>query len=91
PQPLRTALAIDKLAALQPVPEATESNVQNSTGQAIRHSQQATGANALAGQAALLPGTSTQESLSAVARAILAVMDGTEAQPVRSAGPLLAA
>ncbi|KAI3596064.1 hypothetical protein D8I24_7719 (plasmid) [Cupriavidus necator H850] len=91
PQPLRTALAIDKLAALQPVPEATESNVQNSTGQAIRNSQQATGPNALAGQATLLPGTSTQESLSAAARAILAVMDGTEAQPVRSAAPLLAA
>jgi hypothetical protein len=91
PQPLRTALAIDKLAALQPVPEATESNVQNSTGQAIRHSQQATGANAVAGQAMPLPGTSTQESLSAAARAILAVMDANEAQPVRSANPLLAA
>ncbi|WP_432262680.1 flagellar hook-length control protein FliK [Cupriavidus sp. TMH.W2] len=91
PQSLRTAIAIDKLAALQPVPEATEANVQNSTGQAIRHSQNATGPGVAAGQATLLPGTSTQESLSAAARAILAVMDGTEAQPVRGAGPLLAA
>lgn len=91
PQSLRTAIAIDKLAALQPVPEAAESNVQNSTGQAIRHSQDATGPNAVAGQATLPPGTSTQESLSTAARAILAVMDSTEAQPVRSAGPLLAA
>ncbi|AQV98922.1 flagellar hook-length control protein FliK [Cupriavidus necator] len=91
PQSLRTAIAIDKLAALQPVLEATESNVQNSTGQAIRHSQNATGPNAVAGQATVLPGTSTQESLSTAARAILALMDGTEAQPVRGAGPLLAA
>ncbi|UIF91466.1 flagellar hook-length control protein FliK [Cupriavidus sp. UYPR2.512] len=91
PQSLRTALAIDKMAALQPVPEATESNVQNSTGQAIRQSPLATGPNAVAGQATLLPGASTQESLSAAARAILTVMDGTEALPVRGAGPLLAA
>lgn len=90
PQQLRTPLAIDKLAALQPVPEATESNVQNSTGQAIRNSQQATGPNGVPGQAALLPGASTRESLSFAARAILAVMEGNEAQPVRPAGPLLA-
>lgn len=89
PQQLRTALVIDKLAALQPVPEATESNVQNSTGQAIRHSQQAAGTNGVSGQAGLLPGTSTRESLSAAARAILAVMDGTEAEPVRPAAALL--
>ncbi|MFS8977067.1 flagellar hook-length control protein FliK [Cupriavidus necator] len=90
PQQLRTALVIDKLATLPPVPAATESNVQNSTGQAIRNSQQAGGANGVPAQSALLPGTSTRESVSAAARVILAVMDGTEAQPVRSAGPLLA-
>lgn len=89
PQQLRTALVIDKLATLPPVPAATESNVQNSTGQAIRNSQQAGGANGVPAQSALLPGTSTRESLSAAARVILAVMDSTEAQPVRSAGPLL--
>ncbi|MDQ0139942.1 flagellar hook-length control protein FliK [Cupriavidus necator] len=91
PQSLRTAIAIDQVSALQPVPEATESNVRNATGQAVRHSALAAGASGASGQAALLPGASTQESLSAAARAILAVMDGTEAQPVRSAGPLLAA
>ncbi|MCO4861161.1 flagellar hook-length control protein FliK [Cupriavidus sp. WGlv3] len=91
PQTLRTAIALDQVAALQPVAEATESNVQNATGQAIRHSALASGPNALAGQGALLPGASTQESLSAAARAILAVLDGAEAQPVRSAASLLPA
>ncbi|BDB28474.1 flagellar hook-length control protein FliK [Cupriavidus sp. P-10] len=89
PQLLRPTLAIDKLAALQPVLEATESSVQNSTGQAIRNSQQAAGANGLLAQAALLPGTSTRESLSSAARAILAVMEGAEPQPVKPGSPLL--
>ncbi|SOY59390.1 flagellar hook-length control protein FliK [Cupriavidus taiwanensis] len=91
PQALRTAIAVDQVAALQPVAEATESNVQNTTGQAIRHSALASGPNAMPGQGALLPGASTQESLSAAARAILAVMDGAEAQLVRSKGSLLPA
>ncbi|RAS05824.1 flagellar hook-length control protein FliK [Cupriavidus alkaliphilus] len=91
PQALRTGIAVDQVAALQPVAEATESNVQNATGQAIRHSALASGPNAMAGQGALLPGASTQESLSAAARAILAVMDGAEAQPVRSNASLLPA
>ncbi|NUO88328.1 MAG: flagellar hook-length control protein FliK [Cupriavidus sp.] len=91
PQTLRTAIALDQVAALQPVAEATESNVQNATGQAIRHSALASGPNAMAGQGALLPGASTQESLSAAARAILAVMDGAEAQPVRGTASLLPA
>lgn len=91
PQSLRTAIAVDKLAALQPVPEATESNVQNSTGQAIRHSRHAGDANGMPAQAALLPGTSTRESLSHAARAILAVMAGAEPQPVKPGTPLLPA
>ncbi|MBP0619899.1 flagellar hook-length control protein FliK [Cupriavidus consociatus] len=91
PQLLRPALAIDKLAALQPVLEATEANVQNSTGQAIRHSQQAAGANAMPAQGALLPGTSTRESLSSAARAILAVMESAGPQPVKPGTPLLPA
>ncbi|SOZ39515.1 flagellar hook-length control protein FliK [Cupriavidus neocaledonicus] len=91
PQTLRTAIAIDQVAALQPVAEATESNVQNTTGQAIRHSALAGGPNAITGQGALLPGASTQESLSAAARAILAVMDGAEARPVRGNASLLPA
>jgi hypothetical protein len=91
PQSLRTAIAVDKLAALQPVPAATESNVRNSTGQAIRHSQHAGGANGMPAQAALLPGTSTRESLSSAARAILAVMEGAEPQPVKPGTPLLPA
>ncbi|SOZ18720.1 Flagellar hook-length control protein FliK [Cupriavidus taiwanensis] len=91
PQALRTAIAVDQVAALQPVAEATESNVHNASGQAIRHSALASGPNAMAGQGALLPGASTQESLSAAARAILAVMDGAEAQPVRSNASLLPA
>ncbi|MBP0636498.1 flagellar hook-length control protein FliK [Cupriavidus sp. AcVe19-6a] len=91
PQSLRTAIAVDKLAALQPVPEATASNVQNSTGQAIRHSQQAAGVNGMPAQAALLPGTSTRESLSATARAILAVMESAGPQPVKPGTPLLPA
>ncbi|TDF64263.1 flagellar hook-length control protein FliK [Cupriavidus sp. L7L] len=89
PQLLRPALAIDRLAALQPVSETTESSVQNSTGQAIRNSQQAAGANGLPGQASLLPGTSTRESLSSAARAILAVMEGAEPLPVKPGSPLL--
>lgn len=91
PQALRTAIAVDQVTALQPVAEATESNVQNATGQAIRHSALASGSNAVAGQGALLPGASTQESLSAAARAILAVMDGAEAEPVRGNASLLSA
>lgn len=89
-QALRPALAIDKLAALLPVPETTESSVRNSTGQAVRNSQHAGPAGA-ACQGALVPGTSTRESLSVAARAILAVMDGTENGPVQRASPLLGA
>ncbi|SOY68078.1 flagellar hook-length control protein FliK [Cupriavidus taiwanensis] len=88
-QALRPALAIDKLAALLPVPETTESGVQNSTGQAVRNSQHASGPAGAAGPSAVLAGTSTRESLSAAARAILAVMDGTENGPVQRASPLL--
>ncbi|CAG9178899.1 flagellar hook-length control protein FliK [Cupriavidus pinatubonensis] len=92
PQQLRTGLStLDKVALLQPVLDASESGVQNSTDQAIRNSQAARAANGQPGQATLLPGASTRESLSFAARAILTLMDGTPAQPLRSAGPLLPA
>jgi hypothetical protein len=92
PQQLRTGLStLDKVALLQPVLDASESGVQNSTDQAIRNSQAASAANGQAGPGTLLPGTSTRESLSFAARAILTLMDGTPAQPLRSAGPLLPA
>ncbi|CAG2135060.1 flagellar hook-length control protein FliK [Cupriavidus numazuensis] len=92
PQQLRTGLStLDKVALLQPVLDASESGVQNSTDQAIRNSQATRAANGQPGQATLLPGASTRESLSFAARAILTLMDGTPAQPLRSAGPLLPA
>ncbi len=92
PQQLRTGLSsLDKVALLQPVLDASEAGVQNSTDQAIRNSQAARTANGQPGQATLLPGGSTRESLSFAARAILTLMDGTPPAPLRSAGPLLPA
>lgn len=89
-QALRAGITtLDKVAILQPVLDASESGVQNSTDQAIRNSQAARAANGPAGPGMLPPGTSTRESLSFAARAILTLMDGTPAQPLRSAGPLL--
>lgn len=91
-QPPRAGITTpDKVAILQPVLDASESGVQNSTDQAIRNSQAARAANGQTGPGTLPPGTSTRESLSFAARAILTLMDGTPAQPLRSAGPLLPA
>ncbi len=70
PQQLRTGLStLDKVALLQPVLDASEAGVQNSTDEAIRNSQAARTANGQPGQATLLPGGSTRESLSFAARA----------------------
>nr|WP_211950030.1 flagellar hook-length control protein FliK [Cupriavidus yeoncheonensis] len=92
PQQLRTGLStLDKVALLQPVLDASESGVQNSIDQAIRNSQAARATNGQAATGTLPPGTSTRESLSFAARAILTLMDGKPAQPLRSAGPLLPA
>jgi len=91
PQLSRPALAIDKLAALMPVPEVSQGDVQSSTGEAAQTRQPGT----------ILPGTgdprlagqnrSTRETLSFAAKAILDLFEADDAQPLRSAGPLLQA
>lgn len=89
PQLSRPALAIDKLAALMPVPEVSQGDVQSSTGGTVQARQPNTivpggGDPRLAGQAG-----STRETLSFAARAILDLFDGGDAQPLRGNTPLL--
>lgn len=90
PQLSRPALAIDKLAALMPVPEVANGDVQSSTGETVQARQPGTilpgaGDPRLAGQTG-----STRETLSFAARAILDLFEGGDAQPLRASGPLLA-
>lgn len=86
----RTALAVDKLAALMPVQEASQGNVQSSTEDTVQArlanaaNGPGTGDPRLAGQ-----GGSTRETLSFAARAILDLFEGGDAQPLRNSGPLL--
>lgn len=90
PQLSRPALAIDKLAALMPVPEVSQGDVQSSTGETVQARQP----NALAAggtdpRLAGQPG-STRETLSFAAKAILDLFEGGNAVPARAASPLLA-
>lgn len=91
PQLSRPALAIDKLAALMPVPDVSQGDVQSSTGETVQARQP----NALTpgGADPRLPATggSTRETLSFAAQAILDLFEGGEAVPARPAGPLAAA
>lgn len=89
PQLSRPALAIDKLAALMPVPDVSQGDVQSSTGGAVQTRQanpllSGNGDPRLAGQTG-----STRETLSFAARAILDLFEGGDAQPLRANGPLL--
>lgn len=89
PQLSRPALAIDKLAALMPVPAVSQGDVQSSTGETVQARQ----------PGAILPGSddaraaglngSTRETLSFAARAILDLFEGGDAQPLRGNAPLL--
>lgn len=91
PQLSRPALAIDKLAALMPVQEVSQGNVQSSTGETAEARQ----------SSALMPGgtdprlagqtTSTRETLSFAAKAILDLFEAGDAVPARSNSPLLPA
>lgn len=87
----RPALAIDRLAALMPAPEVTQGDVQSSTGGAVP-TRQPNGVTPDAGNAAgTAQTTSTRETLSFAARAILDVMGNAETVPMRAAAPLLPA
>ncbi|GJG94148.1 flagellar hook-length control protein FliK [Cupriavidus pauculus] len=91
PQLSRPALAIDKLAALMPVPEVSQGNVQTSTGEAAQARQpNALGPGGTDPRLAGQPG-STRETLSFAAKAILDLFEGGSAAPARPATPLLAA
>lgn len=90
PQLSRPALAIDKLAALMPVPDVSQGDVQSSTGETVQARQPGTltpgGTDPrLAGQT-----TSTRETLSFAAKAILDLFEGGDAAPARPGAPLLA-
>ena len=85
----RPALAIDKLAALMPVPDVSQGDVQSSTGETVQARQPNAltpggGDPRLAGQTG-----STRETLSFAAKAILDLFEGGSAAPARSASPLL--
>lgn len=90
PQLSRPALAIDKLAALIPVQEVSQGDVQSSTGETAQARQ----------PNALMPGgadprlagqtTSTRETLSFAAKAILDLFEAGDAVPARANSPLLA-
>lgn len=89
PQLARPSLSIDKLAALMPVPEVSQGNVQSSTGETVQARQPNSilpgGADPrLAGQTG-----STRETLSFAARTILDLMEAGDAQPLRGNAPLL--
>jgi len=89
PQLSRPALAIDKLAALMPVPEVSQGDVQSSTGETVQARQPNTLAPGstnprLAGQT-----TSTRETLSYAAKAILDLFETGDAVPARPSSPLL--
>jgi hypothetical protein len=89
PQLTRPSLTIDRLAALMPAPEVTQGDVQSSTGGALPTRQPngvAAGAGNLANAAQT---TSTRETLSFAARAILDVMGNADSVPMRAASPLL--
>jgi len=91
PQLSRPALAIDKLAALMPVQDVSQGDVQSSTGETVQARQPNAltpgGADPrLAGQT-----TSTRETLSFAAKAILDLFEAGDAAPARPNSPLLAA
>lgn len=89
PQLVRPGLSIDKLAALMPTPEVTQGDVQSSTGGAVP-ARQPNGVTSDGGNAATgAQTTSTRETLSFAARAILDVMDSVETGPMRASAPLL--
>ncbi|RZT30833.1 flagellar hook-length control protein FliK [Cupriavidus agavae] len=91
PQLSRPALAVDKLAALMPVQDVSQGDVQSSTGETVQARQ----------PNPLLPGAvdprlggrnlSTRETLSFAARAILDLFDDAEPQPLRGGTPLTSA
>ncbi|MCA3232705.1 MAG: flagellar hook-length control protein FliK [Cupriavidus sp.] len=90
PQLSRPAMAIDKLAALMPVQDVAQGDVQSSTGETVQARQP----NALTpgGADPRLPGqtTSTRETLSFAAKAILDLFEAGDAVPARPNSPLLA-
>lgn len=91
PQLVRPALTIDKLAALMPVPEVTQGDVQSSTGETLQARQPNTVGTGPGTGPNGAQTTSTRETLSFAARAILDVMERGDAQPLRANGPLLTA
>lgn len=91
PQASRPALTIDKLAALMPVPEVSQGDVQSSTGETVQARQSAALAAALADARRMAQTTSTRETLSFAARAILDLFEGGDAEPMRANAPLLPA
>lgn len=87
----RPALAIDKLAALMPVPEVTQGDVQSSTGETVQARQPVTVTPGAGDPRAAAQNGSTRETLSFAARAILDLFEGGDAQPLRTSAPLLSA
>lgn len=85
----RPALAIDKLAALMPVPDVAQGDVQSSTGETVQARQpNAVGPGAMDARGNALT-SSTRETLSFAARAILDLFESGDAQPLQARAPLL--
>jgi len=91
PQLTRPALAIDKLAALMPVPEVTQGNVESSTGETVQARQPSVVGPGIADARGNALTGSTRETLSFAARAILDLFESGEAQPLQGRAPLLPA
>ncbi|MGO4282575.1 flagellar hook-length control protein FliK, partial [Cupriavidus sp. RAF20_2] len=86
----RPALAIDKLAALMPVHDVSQGDVQSSTGETVQaRPPSAVGPGAMDARGNALT-TSTRETLSFAARAILDLFESGDAQPLQTRAPLLA-
>ncbi|WP_313817649.1 flagellar hook-length control protein FliK [Cupriavidus sp.] len=85
----RPALAIDKLAALMPVQEVSQGDVQSSTGETVQARQpNVVGPGGMDARGNALT-SSTRETLSFAARAILDLFESGDAQPLQTRAPLL--
>jgi len=90
PQLSRPALAVDKLAALMPVQDVSQGDVQSSTGETVQARQPGTLLAGMVDPRLQGRNLSTRETLSFAARAILELFDDAEPQPLRAGAPLMA-
>lgn len=91
PQALKSALTVAKLAALQPVGTVTDTEGPSGGGNTVQQGRAGTVGAGMPPPTEGAATTSARESLSTAARVILDILDGTDAAPLRSAAPIVAA